>query len=278
MEGAMTGLNREDHALIELGRDGHEPTEGDRARVRASLAGALGATAGLSVTVAVGTSTAAGWLPAAPVIAKAVAVAAVAAVVGAGGVALHRLTARSQAESQTKSPGKSQTAIPLARRPEVPSETLPRVAGETPPVVLDDPTPAMQLGATSPRPQPRTPARPVTAEPGSAEPQESASPATTIEAETRLVRDGIAALRAGDPVRALASFGEHARLYPAGVLAEERTVETMVALRAVGRDREAEAAGTAFLRAHPGSPLAARVREIGGSPSRAETGSLHPNP
>ena len=48
---------------------------------------------------------------------------------------------------------------------------------------------------------------------------------TTLEDETRLVRAGMAALRGGDPARALALFDDHAQSYPNGALAEERAAE-----------------------------------------------------
>jgi outer membrane protein assembly factor BamD (BamD/ComL family) len=83
---------------------------------------------------------------------------------------------------------------------------------------------------------------------------------TTIEGETHLLRDGLAALHAGDPARALALFDEHARRYASGVLAEERSAERVVALHDLGRVVEANQAAAAFLRDHPRSPLRARVR------------------
>jgi len=79
--------------------------------------------------------------------------------------------------------------------------------------------------------------------------------------EARLVRDGVAALRAGQPGRALALFDAHAALYPGGVLAEERAAERALALADLGHAADARAAAAEFLRAHPTSPLAARLRE-----------------
>ena len=84
--------------------------------------------------------------------------------------------------------------------------------------------------------------------------------ASTIEAETRVVRAGVAALHAGDPARALVLFDEHARAYPTGVLAEERRAERVMVLCELGRATEARTAARAFLREHPQSPLSPRVR------------------
>lgn len=53
----MTDLNAEDRGLLDMARDGHEPTDADRGRLRARLAAELGVAAGLIATTAtVGTS------------------------------------------------------------------------------------------------------------------------------------------------------------------------------------------------------------------------------
>jgi hypothetical protein len=85
---------------------------------------------------------------------------------------------------------------------------------------------------------------------------------TTLEAETRLVRAGVTARHSGDAARALALFDEHARLFPNGALAEERAAERVVALGDLHRCGEARPAIASFLRDHPTSPLAARVRAV----------------
>ena len=104
-----------------------------------------------------------------------------------------------------------------------------------------------------------TPATPAVVAHGEPE-APAALPPTTLEAETRLVRAGVAALHAGDAARALALFDEHARTFPQGVLAEERAAERVVALGSLRRCDEARAAAADFLAAHPVSPLAPRVR------------------
>jgi outer membrane protein assembly factor BamD (BamD/ComL family) len=90
---------------------------------------------------------------------------------------------------------------------------------------------------------------------------------TTLEAETRLIQSGVRALHAGDGARALALFDEHARLFQAGALAEERAAERVAALGQLQRCDEARAAAAAFAREHPNSPLTARVRAVCVSPS-----------
>jgi outer membrane protein assembly factor BamD (BamD/ComL family) len=83
----------------------------------------------------------------------------------------------------------------------------------------------------------------------------------TLADEARLLHDGVAALRAGHPARALTLFDAHAALYPAGALVEERAAERALALADLGRTAEARVAAEDFLRGHPASPLAARLRE-----------------
>ena len=91
--------------------------------------------------------------------------------------------------------------------------------------------------------------------------------ATTLLAETELIRAGLAALHAADPSRALALFDQHALAFPEGILADERDVERITALCALGRSAEARAAGASFLRRRPEAPLAGRVLSSCGNPS-----------
>jgi len=154
-------------------------------------------------------------------------------------------TARPPAEkdlaSLTNSARTATTDATSTHRMTVPSAADPRAAAaaaaQAPSPVLPDaadPTPAAEI--------PLTP--------------------TTLEAETRLVRAGVSALHSGDAVRAIAVFDEHARLFPNGALAEERSAERVVALGDLRRCGEARPAIASFLRDHPSSPLAARVRAV----------------
>jgi len=101
-------------------------------------------------------------------------------------------------------------------------------------------------------------------------PLRPASP-TTLEAETRLVRAGVASLHGHDPGRALALFDQHAKEYPSGALAEERAAARVNALCDLGQTSNAQAAAGAFLRDRPSSPLAARVRMACPNPHGART-------
>jgi hypothetical protein len=117
------------------------------------------------------------------------------------------------------------------------------------------------IAEPSESPSPRSP-RPAARRASTPAPAATLNPSTlpTLADEARLVHEGVAALRTGEPARALTLFDAHAALYPRGALAEERAAERVFALADPGRAAEARAAAAEFLRAHPASPLAARVR------------------
>jgi hypothetical protein len=267
----MNDLDDEDRALLDRARGGHEPSEADRRRVRRALAASIGVAGGLATTTAVGTSAAAGAGAA-----KLVALVVVSVAVGAGGgVTVDRIY-RADAEAR---------AVPVAprvqpREPELPAPAPTPVVAAVAPPVPPEPLPAAAPAVTSveaaarrsalhaPVPEPR-PAGTATAPSTFVAPAATVAPRppTTIEAEARMLRDGIAALHAGNPAGALALFDEHARRYADGVLAEERSAERVIALHELGRTAEANAAAAAFLHAYPGSHLAARIRAASNLPT-----------
>jgi hypothetical protein len=295
LEDAMSDLAPEDRALLDLARGGHEPTREDRMRVRGALLARIGVGAGLAATTAT-TSKAATM---AVLWTKVLATIVIGTAVGSAGVVSYRATrpvhvqpvvlseARPTIETAGRLPNvgsPTPAPIPVVRlrdldrtpagrapeptiatiRPpaaqESPSLASTRQAsgndaapmrGMTPPTTpnllpmsatAQSPSPA-PLGVSNPTPAPQTPLAP-----------------TTLEAETRLILAGVGALHAGDGARALALFEEHARLFPTGALAEERAAERVAALGDLRRWDEARVAAAAFLRDHPSSPLAARVR------------------
>jgi RNA polymerase sigma-70 factor (ECF subfamily) len=58
---------------------------------------------------------------------------------------------------------------------------------------------------------------------------------------------------------------EHARTYPTGVLAEERSAERVLTLCKLGRKAQARTEAARFLRATPDSPLAQSIRSSCGT-------------
>jgi hypothetical protein len=65
-----------------------------------------------------------------------------------------------------------------------------------------------------------------------------------------------------DAAGALALARQHAALYPAGALAQERDVITVEALSRLGRRDEAHAAAQAFLANHADSPHRSHIEAL----------------
>jgi hypothetical protein len=83
-----------------------------------------------------------------------------------------------------------------------------------------------------------------------------------LAAEVAYMRQARAAIDAGDPGAALRALDEHAREFAAGQMLEDRLRLRIEATCALGREEQARAQADEFLRDHPGSPHAARVREL----------------
>jgi hypothetical protein len=98
-------------------------------------------------------------------------------------------------------------------------------------------------------------------------PQGTAFPAAgadTVAEEVTALDRARAALAAGDGSGALARLDAYERRYPKGTLLPEAAVLRVRALVQLGRSREARSVVGAFVRAHPGSPQAARLRALVG--------------
>ena len=82
---------------------------------------------------------------------------------------------------------------------------------------------------------------------------------SSLAAERRLLDAARAALVAGDPGIGLERLTRHARQFPSGALAEERTALTVDALVAAGRHDDAKRRAEAFYARYPGSIFAPSV-------------------
>ena len=251
-------LSHEARAFIELARDAHDPSDDDRARVRAVLASRIGVAAGLGLVAGLGaaaqTAATAGVGAGAGVTAGAVGVGTMALkVIGAaviisatmaGATAVHRArhapVARVAVAERVPAPSPRRRAAPAA------------IAPESAPAIK----PALEVAKASAPDR-----RAVDSEAAKRSPQVHAiaTAPPDVADEASLVHAGVVARRSGQPGRALELFDTHARLYPQGVLAEEREVERALALADLGRVTEARAAIDRFLQTHPASPLAARL-------------------
>jgi hypothetical protein len=230
----MNDLGRDARALLTNARGAHDAPVEAKARVRAGLAAALVASGGASVAggaaqAASHAGAGAGWMTAAKI-------AVVIAVIG-GGVALFAGRGAATHDSvSTKVAASTSVAVSI---PE--------------PVPSPAPTPA-----PAPAPVAVVPAAPST--PSIAAPRRVDSD-RSVAAEVALLRRVSDSLRAGDAKSALAGVDEHARRFPNGTLAEEREMERIVALCALGRRDAAARATDRFARVYASSSYEPRIRE-----------------
>ena len=151
----------------------------------------------------------------------------------------------------------------LALRPEPPASVDaagPVLPAFVPPAstVADEP----QQSAPSP-PAPRSEVRDSAAAAPRAHSPRRALPtphsADTLAREVALLSRAGAELHAARPAEALEALDEHQRIFPRGVLAEERAAARVRALCALGRMKEAQAELARLSEASPGSPHVARA-------------------
>jgi hypothetical protein len=237
--------------LLQLGA-GIEPPHGAEARVWLALAGAVGAAS-------------AGGAAAADASAKTITTTATGVKTGlaslklvaivAGLTGLAALVALGNYLFSAKASAPRPLAAALAPAVEPPASTPPPspAAAAVEPALPDDRPPPAEAAPARPQPGPRRAVR---------------SPARRLGEETTLIRDARQALRAGDARRALRLLEESRRLFPTGVLEQERERLMIEALVKAGRGAEASARASAFLRKYPDSPHAGEIRALGTSGGR----------
>jgi len=213
--------------LVDGARGGDDPTAADRNRVRAALVASLAAGGGVA-------SGGAGKLG---LLGRAGLVVLVGALL-AGGVWWF---------ASTSGGDHGDRATPV-------------VATEPAPVRAPDPAPVAQPPAAIP-----TDAAPAADAAPRVEATERPKPraprdAAQLAEEARLLREAETARRAGELERASQKLDEHRRRFPRGVLASERDAARVLLLCDAGRTTEAKKLAASFLRRHPRSPLADRVR------------------
>lgn len=146
------------------------------------------------------------------------------------------------------------------------------------------PEPAPSVGVTAPiehasrdgRPVGLTPPATLGRAPSDGRPEPTRADPLALEAE--LIAGVRAAIEAGRTDDALAGLRRHQREFPAGVLLRERHGLRAVALCRSGRADEGRREAEAFVRAHPDSALAARVRQDCGLSAPADPPKKSPTP
>jgi hypothetical protein len=249
----MTGLGPESNALLELARDGDEPTHADRDRVRAAIERRLALGAGAGLGAATAAKSAAAATPAG-LLTKVMVTAGIVCAVGL-------ITGRVVRTPPRHAPPTMSLATPIAPAPiEAPTpvaEALngaPSVPAPAPSIsgerrALLSSAPALPIQGAVPAPSTR-----------------SVAAAGDVAAEVRLLDQAHTAMHAGDAERALGLLEDHGRRYPKGALGEERDAARIAALCALGRTAEARDATDRFLRAAPRSPQAGPLRASCGGP------------
>ena len=236
----MKPMGREANQLINAGREAFRPTEADRARLMAALAGTATLSVGAAVAVSAAERSLSGifnLVPAARLLVVALPLAA------AGAYGWH---------TSGQSPARVQATLPA--KPPV-TVVAPRV------VELPAPAPEAQPPAAE---QPREPSPPPP-ERSVAPVGEASKPGNEIREEVALLSKAQAALSRGRPQEALDALAEHALRFPRGVLTEERNATRARTLCALGRRQEAEAELTRMEKFNASSPYLARARESCGS-------------
>ena len=153
--------------------------------------------------------------------------------------------------------GIAESASAPAPRQDEPELAAPHVVSPGTASVARFPSAATPAVATGPAPAPiasqsaETPAR---------------GASTAIREESRLVATARDALRSGNAGRALALLERARREFPHGTLAQEREALSIEALAVSGQTSLAAERARRFLRAHPSSMHAARVRAFAGDP------------
>lgn len=233
----MNELGPDARAILDAANGGDDPSDADRARVRAGVLRKVGAvaavTAATASTTTAAAATKAGVFGSLSALAKAAIVLSAVTVV-AGGAYVARSRPTPVAVAPSAAPIESAPAIPSSTP--VPSASAPASASVAPP--------PPSVIAPKPAPAPKKP---------------------SVEDELVLLQQAQAAMGGGDPARALALLDEHAKRFPSGALAEEREGQRVLARCALGRP-DAQSGAEKFLASHPDAPVASRVRKVCGVP------------
>lgn len=234
----MTPMGREANELILAGREAFRPTEADRARLMAAIAGTTTLTLGAAVATDAARRSLSSLLSAVPAV-RALAVALPLAAAGAYG---WRTLEDSSSNGQ-------KAAIVQASQKTV----APRPTPVVPPLPEEPVTESVEAPIVQAAPSTTTRQAPPS--------REVSKSAVEIREEVALLSRAQAALSRGRPQEALEALSEHAARFPRGALAEERAATRARTLCALGRKQEAEVELKRMEKVNPASAYLARARE-----------------
>jgi len=223
-----------------------EPPDGAKRRVLGRVGVGVGVTAAVMTATTGSAATSTGVLSAAKLAPLAVGKwIAIAAVVSVGTVAaVHRVK-----------------PAMLARFTEHPPSTN-AATSEAPAAREGRSVEPVPIAETTPEPASESPATPL---PPARNPRASSSGKSDIDGEIAAVEQARSALNRGNSSAALAAIDRYSQRYPRGMLAPEAMVIRIEALQMAGDKERAKSLGDAFLRVHPKSPHAQRVRSLIGA-------------
>ncbi len=244
----MRALKAETKALLDLGREGDDPSDELINQNRSRLAAKIGGAA-LGTGVVIGTASQAAAASAAGAwVSTKLGLAGIVSglfLVGGAGLGAYALFGAEPAARPSAQPAVSAASQSHPKRPkvakverEVARETAPQASGSA----------REPIGAAPPEP-----------------PRSSSTSAATpenhsIQHELKLIRAAQRHLHRNEPRAALARLAEHARRFPSGVLSEEREASRVFALCQLGDVVGARARAKRFVQRSPNSPFVERVR------------------
>jgi hypothetical protein len=242
----MHELSDDARTILDLVRDVDDPTDRDKKRVTRAMIAQIGVAAVVSSSATMAAASGgAGTVAAATGVSLGTKVLASVAVAGlvAGGAVLQR--------TSSVAPPVRPSAAVVARAAQ-PEPAAPIVEAAAP--AVREPTAEASPAETSPAEAPpvETPRRTA---------PRSHAPAAqeALALEVSVLGSVRSALRAGEPLRALALLDAHRATFARGMLREEYLAARVMALRDLGRRDEAAAAATQFAAEMPHSPLAAEL-------------------
>ncbi len=261
----MSELGPEAREILRNGREGDNPSPGDRARIHAALMAtiAAGAVTTLANQASVGTTNPAPdlGLPTSIGIGKPI-VATLFGSIFAKGMLLAVLGAAGAGAwyAWAPPPHKPLVATGIREKPaasivDAPVALAPKSSTEVAPEKPIEPFFEVSEQVISAKPEPVHAGSTTSA---SAAPEETED---SLLAETQRLREAHGALQKGDPEKALALLSEQAAENEGQKLREERAAARVLALCKLGRVEEAQAEAEAFLSQNPRSPLGDRVRK-----------------
>lgn len=239
-------LSPDELDLIALAREGEDPSQAARKRMRANVMTRVGVGAAAGATVA--TTTAAAQASSSAVVlsigTKLTLGAVVLGALGGGGYV-----------AATSSPAPPPLAVVAPRILDLTHE----VDMPQPPATEPKATEVVQEAEASEPESSVVPAAPSASGPAAGPAAASKSKPSSIKDELALLREAQQRLNGGNPDEALSMLEDHQRNHPDGRLKQERMAVRVFALCGAGRRAEARAAARRFLAEAPNSPLAPRV-------------------